>query len=258
MSNIHPTAIISPKAKLGNNISIGPFSIIQDDVEIEDDCSIASHVVVYNGARIGKRVRIYQSASVAHTPQDLKFKGEPTKFIIGNDTTIHEFVTLHRGTLETGFSRIGNNCLIMAYAHVAHDCVVGDNCIIANAAQMAGHVIIEDWVTIGGLTAIHQFCTVGQHSMIGGGFKTVMDIPPFVLAYGNPARYAGLNKVGLKRRGFSNSDLDNLKQAYHLLYNSGLLFSQAKKKIEEELGEIPIVRTVLDFLNKSTRGIIRR
>ncbi|MGE5457945.1 MAG: acyl-ACP--UDP-N-acetylglucosamine O-acyltransferase [Methanococcaceae archaeon] len=258
MNNIHTTAVVSSKAILGDNITVGPYSIINDDVEIGDGCQIGPHTVIYDGARIGNRVKIFQGASIANIPQDLKFNGDPTQFIIGDDTTIHEFVTLHRGTHETGFSKIGNNCLLMAYAHVAHDSVIGDNCILANGVQIAGHVNIENFVIIGGLTPVHQFCNVGQHAMIGGGFRVVQDVPPFVLAGSEPLRYSGLNIIGLRRRGFSNQNILALKEAYTILYNSGLNFSQAREKIQEEMGDNPCIALVLDFLKKSTRGIIRR
>lgn len=258
MNTIHPTAIVSSKAKLGDNIIVGPHAIINDDVEIGDGCQIGPFAVLYDGARLGNRVRIYQSSSVAHIPQDLKFNGEPTRFIIGDDTTIHEFVTLHRGTNETGKSEIGKNCLLMAYSHVAHDVKVGNNCILANGVQIAGHVTIEDFVIIGGLTPVHQFCKVGEHCMIGGGFRVVQDVPPFILGASEPLRYSGLNVIGLRRRGFSNEEIASLKRTYDLIYNSGYNLSQAKEKIKEELCDHPLVQRVLNFINNSKRGIIRR
>ena len=231
MSNIHPTAIVSGKAKLGKNISVGPYAIIEDDVEIGDETSIGPHAVIYNGARIGNKVTIHQAASIAHIPQDLKFGNEETFFYVGDNTVIHEYVTLHRGTKETGFSRIGSNCLLMAYSHVAHDTVVGDNCILANGVQLAGHVILEDYVIIGGLTPVHQFCNVGKHCMIGGGFRVTQDVPPFILSAGEPLKYSGLNLIGLRRRGFSNDDIMLLKKAYGYIYDHSLNVSQAKEKI---------------------------
>ena len=258
MNTIHPTAIVSPKAKLGDNITVQPHAIIEDDVEIGDDSIIGPFAVLYNGSRIGKRVKIMQSASVANVPQDLRFGDETTYFYVEDGTTIREFVTLHRGTADTGFSRVGKNCLLMAYSHVAHDTTVGDNCILANGVQLAGHVTIEDYVIIGGLTPVHQYCKVGQHSMIGGGFRIVVDVPPYVLAGSEPLRYSGLNIIGLRRRGFSNNDIMALKSAYTILYQSGLNYTPAKEKIAAELGDNPYVKTVLEFLNKSTRGIIKR
>ncbi|MCL5028522.1 MAG: acyl-ACP--UDP-N-acetylglucosamine O-acyltransferase [Bacteroidetes bacterium] len=256
MNNIHPTAIVSSKAKLGDNNTILPYSIVEENVEIGDDCIIGPHAVLYKGARLGNRVRINQSASVAHTPQDLKFKDEETFFFVGDDTVIHEFVTLHRGTKDTGFSKVGSNCLIMAYSHVAHDCVVGNNCIIANAVQIAGHVEIEDYVVIGGLVGIHQFCKVGQHTMIGAEAKIVQDVPPFIVAAKEPLRFEGLNVIGLRRRGFASEDILIMKKAYSYIYSKSLNVSQAKEKVANELGDNKYVKEILEFLSKSTRGIV--
>jgi UDP-N-acetylglucosamine acyltransferase len=256
MSNIHPTAIVSSKAKIGANIYVGPYAIVEDDVEIGDDCSIGAHAVIYDGARIGNRVKIFQAASVANHPQDLKFKNEKTLFVIGDDTVVREFVTLHRGTIETGKSEVGKNCLLMAYSHIPHDCSVGDNCIIANAVQIGGHVSIEEYVIIGGLAAVHQFCIVGKHAMIGGGIRIPQDVPPFVLVGGEPAKYAGINVVGLKRRGFSTQDIEILKTAYGYLYSRSLNITQARKKIEAEMSDNKYVQDILVFLEKSKRGII--
>jgi UDP-N-acetylglucosamine acyltransferase len=256
MNNIHPTAIVSGKARLGDNITISPYAIIEDDVEIGNDCEIGPNAVIYNGARISDRVIIKQGAAVSNVSQDLKYAGEEAYFYIGEDTVIREFVTLHKGTKKTGFSKVGKNCLLMACSHVAHDAVVGDNCVIANAVLIAGHTVIEDYVIIGGITGVHQFCKVGQHSIIGGVFRIVKDVPPYVMAGSEPLKYAGLNSIGLRRRGFSNDDIMTLKKTYNLLYNSGLNFSQAKVKIKEELGEHKLVQNVLQFLDSCTRGII--
>jgi UDP-N-acetylglucosamine acyltransferase len=256
MNTIHPTAIISSKAKLGNNVTILPYSIIEDNVEIGDNCVIGPSAVIYNGARIGNHVRIHQSASVANVPQDLKFGNEESVFIVGDNTVIREFVTLHRGTKDTGFSKVGNNCLLMAYAHVAHDCTIGNNCILSNGVQIAGHVTIEDYVIIGGLTPVHQFCIVGQHAMIGGGFRAVQDVPPFILAANEPLDYMGLNLVGLRRRGFKLADIEALKKTYGYIYNKSLNVSQAKEKIIKELGDNELVKQVLEFLGKSKRGLV--
>jgi UDP-N-acetylglucosamine acyltransferase len=256
MNTIHPTAIVSSKAELGNNITVHPYAIIEDNVKIGDNCTIGPNAVIYNGARIGNRVRIHQSASVANVPQDLKFADEESLFIIGDDTVIREFVTLHRGTKDTGFSQVGNNCLLMAYSHVAHDCKIGNNCILSNGVQIAGHVTIEDYVIIGGLTPVHQFCIVGQHAMIGGGFRAVQDVPPYILAANEPLEYKGLNLVGLRRRGFLLTDIDALKKAYGYIYSNSFNVSQAKEKILCELGDNLVVKNVLDFLAKSKRGLI--
>ncbi len=256
MNTIHPTAIVSSKATIGKNLTVAPYSIIRDDVIIGDDCYIGPHTVIYDGARIGNRVKIFQASSIAHNPQDLKFANEKTIFEIGDDTRIHEFVTLHRGTKETGFSRVGKNCLIMAYCHVAHDVIVGDNCILANSVHIAGHVEVEDFVIIGGLVAIHQFCRVGEHAMIGAGFKITKDVPPYILAGREPLKFAGLNVVGLRRRGFSNEDIFALKTTFTYLYNAGLNVTAAINKIKNEFPEQPHVLKVLEFITSSKRGII--
>jgi UDP-N-acetylglucosamine acyltransferase len=256
MQTIHPTAIVSSKAKLGENIIVDAYAIIHDNVEAGNDCIIGPHAVLYDGARLGNRVKIHQASSIAHVPQDLGFKNEESLFIIGDDTTIHEFVTCHRGTKSTGFSRIGKNCLLMAYSHVAHDSIVGNNCILANGVQLAGHIVIEDFVILGGLSGVHQFCRVGQHSMIGGTFKVTKDVPPFVLAGRSPLKFIGLNTVGLRRRGFALTDIEALKNTYDILYNKSLNVSQAVNKIETEMGENKYVRQVLDFVKSSKRGVI--
>lgn len=256
MKNIHPTAIVNPEAKFGENLSVGPYAIIEGDVEIGNDCSVGPHAVIYSGARLGDRVKIFQGASVANLPQDLKFSGEPTLFIIGDDTVVREFATLHRGTNETGKSQVGKNCLLMAYSHIPHDCVVGDNCIIANAVQIGGHSHIEDWVIIGGGTAVHQFTLIGEHAMVGGGIRITQDVPPFTLTSGEPVAYAGLNVVGLRRRGFKNEDIQVLKDVYGLIYNKSYNVSQAVKIIEEKFGENIYAQKVLNFLSRSKRGLI--
>lgn len=256
MNNIHPSSLVSPKAKIGNNITVGPFAIIQNDVVIGDDCQIGPHAVIYDGARIGSRVKIKQAASIAHVPQDLKFNQEPSLFMIGDDTVIHEFVTLHRGTKETGKSEIGKNCLLMAYAHVAHDCKIGDNVILANGVQIAGHVTVEDFAIIGGMTPVHQFCKIGQHCMIGGAFRAVQDVPPYILCGEMPLRYSGLNLVGLRRRGFAADDINALKKAYGYIYDHSLNVSQALMKVELELAENKLVQNVIEFIRTSKRGII--
>ena len=256
MKNIHPTAIVNPEAKLGENLSVGPYAVIESDVEIGNDCVIGPHAVLYAGARIGNRVKISQGASIANLPQDLKFSGEPTQFIIGDDTVVREFATLHRGTKETGRSKIGKNCLLMAYSHIPHDCEVGDNCIIANAVQIGGHSHIEDWVIIGGLAGLHQFSRVGEHSMIAGAAKITQDVPPYILAVNNPAEFGGLNVVGLRRRGFKAEDIQILKEAYKCLYDKSLNVSQAVGVIESKFGDNVYVQKLLKFLSGTKRGIV--
>ncbi|MBN1638965.1 MAG: acyl-ACP--UDP-N-acetylglucosamine O-acyltransferase [Ignavibacteriales bacterium] len=258
MSKIHKTALVSDKAKIGKNIFVEPYAIIHDDVEIGDNCYIGSSSVVYDGARIGNNVKIYQGSSVSNVPQDLKFANEETHFFIGDNTVIREFVTLHKGTKETRKASVGKNCLIMAYCHVAHDCVVGDNVIMANAVQLAGHVHIGDFVTIGGAAIVPQFITIGTQVMIGGGFKTTKDVPPYTLIGGYPAKFEGLNVVGLRRRGFSNEDIQTIKDIYSILYMSGYNFSEAVVKILEKYPDNNYAKEITDFVKNSKRGIIGR
>lgn len=257
-TKIHETAIVSKKAKLGNDVEVGPFSIIYDDVEIDDGCKIHSHAVIYDGARLSKNVQVFQGASISNQPQDLKYAGEKTYFHIGENTVIREFVTLHRGTIESWKTSVGSNCLIMAYTHVGHDCKIGNNCIFANSVQIGGHVEIDDFVIVGGASPIHQFTKIGKHAFIGGGFKVSTDVPPYVLAAEIPLRYKGLNVVGLRRRGFTSEQINVLKSSYDILFNSGLNFSMAKEKIKETYPGNQMVDDILEFLNRSTRGIIRR
>ena len=254
--SIHPTAIVSVKAELGENVTIGPFSIVEDDVVIGDGSAIASSVLIANGARIGKKCTIHKGTVVATLPQDLKFKGEVTTFEMGDSTTVRENCTLNRGTTEHMKSVLGSNCFLMAYVHIAHDCTVGNNVILANSVQMGGHVTIGDWVIIGGLTAVHQFVHIGQHAMIGGGFRVVKDVPPYILAGGEPLQYAGLNRVGLRRRGFSNETIEQLNETYRLLYLSQMNVSQAVQKIEQDSPHTPEILNVTAFIKGCKRGII--
>ncbi len=256
MTSIHPTALVDKKARLGKNVSVGAFSIVEADVEIGEGSQIASHVLVADGARIGKNCKIHKGAVVATWPQDLKFSGEPSVFIIGDNTTIREFCTLNRGTRELGKSQIGGDCLLMAYAHVAHDCIVGDHAILANGVQLGGHVEIGAWAIIGGMTPVHQFCKIGQHCMIGGGYRAVQDVPPYIMATGEPLRYAGLNSIGLKRRGFSSETLSILKKAYRFIFRSKLNLTQALERIENELEPIPEIKNIIEFVKSSDRGLI--
>ncbi len=258
MPKIHPTAIVDKNAKLANDVVVDAFAVIHADVEIGKGSYIGPHAVIYDGARLGENVKIYQGASVSNVPQDLKFGNEKTYFYIGNNTQIREFVTLHRGTNETGFSRIGENCLIMAYAHVAHDCIIGDNVILANGVQVAGHVFIDDYAIIGGMTPIHQFSTVGKHVMVGGGLRLNLDVPPFVIAARDPLKYEGLNVIGLRRRGFSSERISALKEAYKILFFSGLTIKQGAEKLKEEFPDNNDVAEIISFLEKSKRGIIKR
>ncbi|MFZ1289365.1 MAG: acyl-ACP--UDP-N-acetylglucosamine O-acyltransferase [Melioribacteraceae bacterium] len=257
-TKIHQTALIASKAQIGNGTIIGPYTIVEDDVIIGENCIIGPNVGIYEGARIGNRVKIYQGASVANHPQDLKFANEESVFEIGDDSVIREFVTLHRGTKESKISKVGKNCLLMAYAHVAHDCLVGNNCILANGVQLGGHVELGDWVILGGGSLVHQFGKVGQHVMVGGGYRVVVDVPPYVLAAGDPLKFEGLNTIGLRRRGFTNDEISKLKNLYNIIFMQELNLSQAKEKIQNEFPDDKLADSILTFLEKSKRGIIKK
>ena len=244
------------KARLGKDVSVGPFTVIEDDVEIGDGSSVGSHALIAAGARIGKNCQIHTGTVVATLPQDLKFGGEKTTFELGDNCVVREFCTLNRGTTQHGKSETGPNCLFMAYVHVAHDCIIGKNVILANGVQLGGHVKIEDWVIVGGMTPIHQFCRVGQHAMVGGAYRAVQDVPPYTLVSGEPLRYHGLNSIGLRRRGFKVNTLTRLKAAYRLIYRSKLNLTQALERIKAEVEMIPEVKYVIEFIESSERGII--
>jgi UDP-N-acetylglucosamine acyltransferase len=257
-ARIDPRAQVSPKAELGANVSIGPFTIVEDFVQIGDGTVVDAHALIGIRARIGKNCRIHHGAVVGHAPQDLKYADEPTCLEIGDRTVVREFASLHRGTGESGRTVIGSDCFLMGFTHVAHDCVIGDHVIMANAAMLAGHCVVEDWVTIGGITPIHQFVHIGCHAMIGGGLRVPKDVPPYVLAGGQPLACEGLNSIGLRRRGFAPAVITALDKAYHLLYHAKLNVSQAVARIKEdgELMAVQEVLHVLEFIEKSKRGII--
>ncbi len=256
-SNIHKFAEISPKAELGNNVTVGPFAVIEENVIIGDNVIIGSNAYVASGARISEGVKIHHGAAVSTTPQDLKFKGEITTFEVGKNTVIREFTMLNRGTVESGTTKVGENCLIMAYAHIAHDCVVGNNAILVNVVQLGGHVHVGDHAIIGGSTVVHQFTHVGDHAMIGGGFRAVKDVPPYCLAGREPLVCEGLNLVGLRRRGFSRDSIEALDKAYMILYRRGLNVSDAVSAIEQEVADTAEVRNLITFIKNAKRGIIR-
>jgi UDP-N-acetylglucosamine acyltransferase len=264
---IHPTAIVDPGAKLADNVVVGPYAVIEANVEIDEDTKIHHHAFIAFGARIGKRCTVHHAAVVANVPQDLKFKGtEDTYAIIGDDTTIREFATIHRATVHTsdtnagtqdGTTRVGSGCLIMAYSHVAHDCFIGDSVILSNAVQMAGHVTIERGATIGGGALIHQFCLVGEYTMVGGGAQVRKDVPPYALTGGGDARYSGINRIGLQRRGKSPETIDAIKSAFALLYHSGRNVTDATLEIASSpIASIPEIQHLLEFISLSKRGII--
>lgn len=248
---------ISDKAQIDSNLSIGDFSVIKDDVQIGSNCVIGNNVVIESGARIADNVKIGHGTIIAGVPQDLKFEGEITTVEIGEGTTIREYTTINRGTKHFGTTKVGKNCFIMSYVHLAHDCVIGDNVIIANAANAAGHVWVDDFSFIGGLTALHQFIKIGKYIMLGAACKAVKDIPPYILAGSEPLKYEGVNIVGLRRKGFSNEQIGNIRDAYDTIYRSGLNVSDAIKKIESEMEKTPEVNEILSFIKKSERGLLR-
>ena len=254
--SIDRTARVSPNADLGDGVSIGPFSIVEDNVVIGEGTQVASNVLIASGARIGKGCRVHHSAVVSSIPQDLKFAGEDTTLEVGDGTVVREFATLNRGTKDQWKTTIGSNCLLMAYTHVAHDCFIGNSVILANAVNMGGHVTIDDYAIVGGMVPIHQFVQIGCHAMIGGGFRVVKDVPPYVLAGQNPLSFEGLNIVGLKRRGFSPEAISSIESAYHYIYNSKLNVSQAIDKIQKEMVLTDEVRRIIEFTKGSKRGIV--
>jgi len=258
MSRIHPTAIVEDGAKLSKNVEVGPYTIIGSHVEIGEGTTVGAHAVITGHTRIGKRNRIFQFVSLGEIPQDKKYAGEPTRLEIGDDNTIREFCTFNTGTTQDeGITRVGNHNWIMAYVHIAHDCIVGDHTVLANNATLAGHVEIGDHVILGGMTAVHQFCKIGAHVITGGGTIVYKDIPPFVIAAGQPAVPHGLNNEGLKRRGFSVESLAILKRAYKILYREGNTLAEAQKKLTAEAGEHVEILQLLAFLARADRGIIR-
>ncbi|MCB2205713.1 acyl-ACP--UDP-N-acetylglucosamine O-acyltransferase [bacterium] len=257
MPTIHPSAIVDSKAELADNVVIGPFTTVEGDVFIDEGTRIDSHVRIDNGARIGKNCHIHQGVVVSTPPQDLKYANEKTEFHLGDNCTVREYCTLNRATTHSWKTVVGSDCLLMAYVHVAHDCQIGEKVIIANSAQMGGHVIIGDWAIIGGLVALHQFSHVGAHCMIAGGTKVVKDVPPYALAGSWPAKFEGLNSVGLRRRGFSRDTIDAIDRTYRAIYRQGMNVSQAVEWVKENIEDIPEVRLITDFIANSNRGILR-
>ena len=257
LRKIHETAVIYPGARLGRDVEVGPYSVIGENVFIGDGTKIGAHTVIEGWTTIGKDCQIHHGACIGGAPQDLKFKGEKTFVYIGDNTIIREFVTINRATGEGEETRIGNNCLIMATAHIAHNCQIGNNVIIANGGGIAGHVIIEDRAIISGMSGVHQFVKIGRNAMIGGASKVVQDVPPFVIADGRPARVCGLNSVGIARAGMSEEVRRNLKKAYRMLYRSGMKLSDAITMMEQELDSSEAVDHLLRFLRNVDRGICR-
>ena len=252
---IHPTAIVDPEAELGLGVVVGPYAIVGPRVEVGDGTEIGPRVFIERDTVLGEDCRVSNGAVLGTDPQDLKFQGENTTLHVGDRTTIREFATLNRGTLASGRTVVGSDCLLMAYTHVAHDCELGNHVILSNAVNMAGHVTIEDWAIVGGLTPIHQFVRVGAHAFVGGGSRIAQDVPPYCRCAGNPPKLYGLNSVGLERRGFGEEVRKALKAAYRILFNSKLTLSNALRQVEDEVPAIPEVGHLLAFIRASERGI---
>ena len=254
--NISPTALIDSNSKLGKDVHVGPYTIIEKDVIIGDGTWIDAHTHIKSFTTIGNNCKIFNGAVLGGIPQDLKFGGEISHLIIGNSTTIREFCTLNRGTNDKGQTVVGSHCLLMAYVHIAHDCFVDDHSILANGVQLGGHVGIGKHVTIGGMTPVHQFCQVGNYSFIGGGLRIVQDVPPFILAMGEPLKFSGLNSVGLRRKNFPTETRSQIKQAYRYIYQSDLNRTQAVSKIQMKFKNITEIDSIISFIKNSNRGLI--
>jgi len=258
MSNIHPTAIIDPRAELASDVAVGPYTVIDGDVEIGAGTTIGAHNVITGHTQIGANNRIFHFCSIGEANQDKKYKGEPTRLVIGDGNTIREYCTLNRGTAQDkAVTTIGSDNWIMAYCHVAHDCIVGDHTVFANHATLAGHVEIGDYTILGGFVGVHQFVKVGAHAMLGIAAVITQDVPPYMTIAGNPAAPFGINSEGLKRRGFTAEAIAGLKRAYRTLYKSGLTLADARAELERLAAETPEVRPLAAFLASSTRGILR-
>ena len=258
MTKIHPTAIIDPKAELDSSVSVGAYTVIGPNVQIDSNTEIGPHVIIDGHTTIGSNNRIFQFASLGAIPQDKKYRDEPTKLIIGNNNTIREFTTFNTGTVTgIGETRIGDDNWIMAYVHLAHDCVVGSHTIFANNASLAGHVVIGDYVLLGGFSLVHQFCIIGDYAMTAFAAGVHKDVPPYVMAAGYRAEPAGLNTEGLRRHHFTPEQINNIKRLYKILYRQGLNYSDAQAKIIAEADSAPELQVFKEFFKQSTRGVIR-
>jgi len=248
---------VHPKAEIGKNVTIAPFATVEKNVVIGDGTWIGPNVVIMEGARIGKNCKIFPGAVVSAIPQDLKFKGEETTVEIGDNVIIREFVTINRGTIDKNRTAVGNNTLLMAYVHVAHDCILGDNCILANSVGLAGHVEIEDHAILEGMVAVQQFVKIGSHAFIGGASLIRKNVPPYVKAAREPLSYAGINSIGLRRRGFSNETILNIEDIYRIIYVRSNNISQALNAVELEVPASDEKQHIIKFIRESTKGIIR-
>jgi UDP-N-acetylglucosamine acyltransferase len=255
VAEVHATAVLDPGVELGPDVVIGPWCVIGPNVVLGEGTRLGAHVVIERDTVLGPGCTVHSGAVLGGDPQDLKYRGEPSRLTVGPRTVIREFATLNRGTSARGLTEIGADCLIMAYAHVAHDCVIGDHVVLANAVNMGGHVQIGDWVIVGGLTAIHQFARIGAHAFVGGTSAVRKDVPPFVKASGNPIRLYGLNSVGLQRRGISDATRKALRRAYRILFQSDHNLSRAVEAVRLEVEPLPEVLALLGFIEQSGRGI---
>ena len=256
MTNIHNTCIVDKNSKIANNVQIGPYSIIEGNVTIDEGTIIHPYVHIKSGTSIGKYNKIFQNSIIGEDPQDLKYNNEKTRLIIGDNNVIRENCTLNRGTTYSNKTVIKNDCLLMAYVHVAHDCIIDDKVILANGVQLGGHVEIGYHATVGGMTPVHQFCKVGEHSFIGGGRVALQDVPPYILATGEPLQYAGINSVGLRRRNFSQETRNIIKLAYKLIYKSNLNLKQALDSIKSKIELSEEIKNIIKFVENSDRGLI--
>ena len=254
---ISPLADINSNAKIGKNVTIDPFTMIHADVEIGENTWVGSNVTIYDGARIGKNCKIFPGAVISAVPQDLKYEGEKTFTFIGDNTIIREYVTVNKGTKALGKTQVGESCLLMAYVHIAHDCVIGDNCILANGVTLAGHITIDDFAIIGGLSAVHQFVHIGRHVMISGGSLVRKDVPPYTKSAHEPLAYVGINSVGLRRRSFTPGDISLIQDIYRILFQKGYTLNKAVAAIENEVPEHQVRQEILQFIKSSSRGIMK-
>jgi UDP-N-acetylglucosamine acyltransferase len=256
-AEIHPTAVVDERAKLGHDVVIGPHAVIGPEVEIGPGCRIGSSVCIDGHTILGRNNQVFHGAAIGLPPQDLKYRGETSWVEIGDDNVIREYVTIHLATGEDEKTRVGSGNMLMAYVHIAHNCHIHDHTILANAVNLAGHVEVEDWAIIGGMTPVHQFVRIGRHAFVGGGSRLPQDVPPFVKVAGNPVAVAGINAVGLKRRGYDDEDVLNIKDAYRLLYRSGLNVSQALERLATDCRLTPSLEDLMAFIRRSERGIVR-
>lgn len=258
MNKISPLAYVDPNAKLGEGVVVEPFAYIQGDVVIGNGCWIGQHASVLDCTTIGENCKIYSGAVIGGIPQDLKFRGEKTTVVVGNNTTMRECVTINRGTAAKGVTRVGDNCLLMAYVHVGHDCVVGNNCVLVNRVSLAGEVEVCDWAILGGHVAVHQFCRIGAHSMAGGGIMISQDVPPYTRVARWPSRHVGMNTIGLRRRAFSSDQITQIHDIARILYQSGHSYPKGCEIVEQTIAKSDFRDEIIEFIRSSKRGCVKQ